>query len=124
VGSFEIILAAAQCFEQFCAWAQFRQPECNNCAIVETESAKNLQRSAPRAQTLNALGTTLGSIEASMSLAFPQQHQPRANVQAQRHALSPKLHASLPGQAENANFHKRPRRGICSAIAAAMPRFC
>jgi hypothetical protein len=30
-----------------------------NGAIVETESANNLQRAAPWAQTLNALGTTL-----------------------------------------------------------------
>jgi hypothetical protein len=30
-----------------------------NCAIIETESANNWQRTAPWAQTLNAFGTTL-----------------------------------------------------------------
>jgi hypothetical protein len=45
-----------------------------NCAIIETESADNLQRTAPWAQTLNALGTTLlptfGALSFSLSLAL------------------------------------------------------
>jgi hypothetical protein len=44
----------------FAPWAQFRQPEKQDLRYCrDGKRIKKLQRTAPRAQSLNALGTTL-----------------------------------------------------------------